>query len=185
MANHPPEHVASVAWRRLDHPATEYCSLWEAGELGWAVDGVVVGALDGAPYRIVYQIHCAPDWRTERFALRLDRGDRAETLELSRAESVEFAGRLDADLGFSPSTNTLPVRRLGLPVGGSAEIEAAWVRFPELDVLPLRQRYTRLADRTYRYESLDSGFARDLSVDEHGLVVDYAGLWERIGGVGE
>ena len=38
----------------------------------------------------------------------------------------------DVDLGCSPSTNTLPIRRLGLSVGATKTIQAAWIRFPEL-----------------------------------------------------
>jgi hypothetical protein len=45
----------------------------------------------------------------------------------------------------------------------------------------LQQRYTRLAERRYRYESLESGFAAILDVDEDGLVLTYEGLWERVG----
>ena len=41
------------------------------------------------------------------------------------------------------------------------------------------QRYTRLAERTYRFESLGGGFVRDIEVDEHGLVVTYPGLFRR------
>jgi hypothetical protein len=41
------------------------------------------------------------------------------------------------------------------------------------------QRYTRLADHEYRYESRDSDFERVVTVDEHGLVVTYPGLFAR------
>lgn len=79
----------------------------------------------------------------------------------------------DIDLNISPSTNTLPIRRLGLRIGESAEVSAAWIRFPECVVEPLPQRYTRLAERRYRYESLGSRWTGEFDVDEDGLVVDY------------
>ena len=84
------------------------------------------------------------------------------------------------DLGIGASTNTLPMRRLSLPVGGATEVHAAWVRFPDLELERLPQRYTRLADRRYRYESLDSGFTAELDVDDLGLVVLYPGWCERV-----
>ena len=66
-------------------------------------------------------------------------------------------GSLDVDLGMTPSTNTSVIRRLGLAVDRSAELTAAWVRFPGLTVEPLRQRYTRVATHGYLYESLREG----------------------------
>ena len=100
-----------------------------------------------------------------------------ESVELALPELAEC---IDADLGISPSTNTLPIRRLNLAVGESRELTAAWVRFPELTVEPLAQRYTRLAERRYRYESTVSGFTAELEVDDLGLVISYENIWQRV-----
>ncbi len=91
-----------------------------------------------------------------------------------------MSGCADVDLGFTPATNTLPIRRLDLPIGAQSEITAAWVKFPELTVQPLNQRYTRLSGTLYCYESLENGFRAEIEVDDEGLVVRYAGGWERI-----
>ena len=95
-------------------------------------------------------------------------------------EIPAVAGCLDVDLAFTPATNILPLRRLGLAVGESREMTAAWVRFPDLSVEPLAQRYTRLDERRVRYESRGGAFTADLEVDELGLVVSYPPLWERV-----
>lgn len=50
-----------------------------------------------------------------------------------------------------------------------------------LAVTPDPQRYTRLAEDRYVYESRDSDFRREITVDTHGLVVDYPGLYRREG----
>ena len=84
----------------------------------------------------------------------------------------------DVDLGCSPSTNTLPIRRLRLGVGGSKTIQAAWVRVPELTVEKSAQTYSRLDEFTYRYAS--GTFEAELIVDEDGVVAQYA-AWERTG----
>ncbi len=43
------------------------------------------------------------------------------------------------------------------------------------------QRYNCLdPGRLYRYESLASGFAREIEVDPDGLVLAYPGLFERV-----
>jgi len=90
------------------------------------------------------------------------------------------AGCLDVDLAFTPATNILPLRRLALAVGESREVTAAWIRFPDLSVEPLPQRYTRRDDRLVRYESRGGAFTAELEVDELGLVVRYPPLWERV-----
>lgn len=56
-------------------------------------------------------------------------------------------------------------------------MRAAWVRFPELSIEPLEQRYTRLAPHRYLYESAGGTFRRELTVDDNGFAVDYSGLW--------
>jgi hypothetical protein len=84
---------------------------------------------------------------------------------------------LDIDLGFSPLTNTLPIRRLNLEIGASAPVRAAWVPVPGFDLLPLEQVYRRLDVSRYRYESGGGRFVADLDVDEEGLVLEYPRFW--------
>jgi hypothetical protein len=91
----------------------------------------------------------------------------------------ELDGCIDPDISMTPFTNTLPIRRLGLGIGDTAEIGVAYVLVPELSLRAAPQRYTRLGDRLWRFESLDSGFTADLTVDAEGLVVDYPGLFRR------
>jgi hypothetical protein len=87
-------------------------------------------------------------------------------------------GCTDVDLGCSPSTNTLPIRRLRLAIGKAHTIQAAWVRFPELVVVKAAQTYTRLDEFTYRYAS--ATYEAELTVDDDGLVAAYA-EWRRTG----
>jgi len=92
-----------------------------------------------------------------------------------------IVGAIDIDLGWSPSTNTLPIKRLKLEIGQtSGEFIAAWVHFPELTLQPLPQEYVRLTDRQYRYSSRSGAFVANLSVDDDDLVLDYEGFWERV-----
>ena len=95
-------------------------------------------------------------------------------------ELRDIQGCDDVDLAVTPATNTLAIRRLNLQVGSSASIIAAWVKFPDLTVQPLSQRYTRLDQNTYHYSS-NTGFSAEIVVDDLGLVIAYPGGWERIG----
>ncbi|GIF09569.1 putative glycolipid-binding domain-containing protein [Actinoplanes siamensis] len=90
-------------------------------------------------------------------------------------------GAFDADLGGSPLTNTLPIRRLGLlesDTDVSHRLSVAWVRVPSLEVIQADQIYTPLGGNTVRFAS--ETFAADLTVDDEGFVLDYPGLARRV-----
>ncbi|GIE98183.1 putative glycolipid-binding domain-containing protein [Paractinoplanes rishiriensis] len=86
-------------------------------------------------------------------------------------------GAFDVDLGGSPLTNTLPIRRLELlkaEAGVSHRLNVAWVLLPSLEVVQADQIYTPLGDHRVRYAS--ETFSADLTVDDEGFVTDYPGL---------
>jgi hypothetical protein len=87
-------------------------------------------------------------------------------------------GCVDIDLGFSPATNLLPIRRLALNIGKEAEVRAAWLSFPALTFEVLPQVYRRVGETTYRYESGGGTFVRELQVNAVGFVTSYPGLWQ-------
>ena len=89
-----------------------------------------------------------------------------------------LADARDVDLGGSPLTNTLPVRRLGLrEQPRTVEIVTAWVLPPTLEVVPSRTRYDLGADGRLRYRAEESF---DIALDDDGWVVDYPGLALRV-----
>jgi len=177
-----------VAWRRSDEVVTdEHCTLTQR-DSGLSLVGTVLGSEGGVPVRIEYRVLADAGGLTTAAHVRDLRGFEQRTLVLERDAkggwSVDgktvraLKGATDVDLGCSPSTNTLPVRRLRLGVGASKTIKAAWVRFPELTVVKVDQTYTRLDEFTYRYASGD--FEAELTVDDEGLVAAYAD-WARTG----
>jgi hypothetical protein len=180
--------VRSVLWSRLDQPGLERCTLG-VGTQGFTLEGTVVTSFDGVPAEGGYLVSTDPAWLTTDVSVTLILGDEAKEVALGAADGSwsvdgearpDLDGCLDVDLGISPSTNTLPIRRLSLPVGASAELDAAWVKFPELTVERLAQRYTRLDDQRWLYESIASGFRAQLQVDPDGMVIDYERIWRRV-----
>ena len=61
-------------------------------------------------------------------------------------------------------------------MGRKAEVRAAWLRFPSFELEPLVQRYRRLDDHTYHYES--GSFSAEIRVNDAGLVTSYEGFCE-------
>lgn len=160
---------ASVVWRALAWPGHEHCRLWSDG-----LEGDVVVVADGRPCVLRYRVQC-DSWRTR--SVEVEGWIGVDRVDLSFTPDA-LDGCIDADLGFTPSTNTLPIRRLNLAVGEEANVSAAWLRFPQLTLERLDQTYRRTGERTYRYTSA-TGFTGELEVDEHGLVVSYEGGWVR------
>ena len=58
-------------------------------------------------------------------------------------------------------------------------MSAAWLKFPDVTLEILSQRYTRLEADRYLYQS-GSSFSAELVVDDLGLVAFYPGGWERM-----
>jgi hypothetical protein len=178
-----------MRWRRLDAPGHEEARIEQITE-GWRLTGQLEVDETGVRARLVYVIECGRDWRTRRsiitgqaagapirFELTAD-GDGHWTLNGAPLPLVE--GARDIDLGFTPATNLLPIRRLDLAVGDRADVRTAWVRFPELRVEALEQSYHREAASVFRYDALVDGerFQARLDTDEFGRVLLYEGLWE-------
>jgi hypothetical protein len=179
--------IRCAAWQIVQTwQAAEWCRLVES-RAGIDLSGSVSGAIDGTPFRIDYAIACGADWLTRSARItrwlgaarqQFDIGCDAGRWTIDGVAAPALDGATDIDLGFSPSTNTLPIRRLALAVGESADIRTAWLRFPDFDIVRGEQRYTRTAERLYRYES--GTYAADIAIDEAGLVTDYD-EWRRIG----
>ncbi|MFP2932998.1 putative glycolipid-binding domain-containing protein [Pyxidicoccus sp. 3LG] len=181
--------LRALVWRRMGEPGSEYFELRESPE-GWQLAGAVVLAEDGVPFAVDYTLTTDRQWATREARIRLRRGGVEQSLHLrvdaqrrwwrGEEEVAQFRGLTDIDLAVTPSTNTLPIRRLSLAVGEGSDVTAAWVRMPDLSLQQLPQRYTRLTQSRYRYESNGGSFVAEVEADAHGLVMTYPPGWERV-----
>ena len=95
-------------------------------------------------------------------------------------DASQLERALDVDLGGSPLTNTLPVRRLDLlraEPGTRHRVNVAWVLLPTLQVVAAQQFYTAAGPGKVQYAS--GNFSAELTVDDDGFVVTYPGLAKR------
>jgi hypothetical protein len=168
----------AVLWLRQDKPGNDACRFAEA-EGGFLIDG---SATDAEWNVVRYRVRARDDGTTRRARIGADsrifiRRDPQGVWTINGTEVAGLEEALDIDLGFTPATNTLAIRRLKLPVGGEAEIVAAWFD-PETERLkPMRQSYRRTNEQEYHYSS-DAGFTARLKVDAQGIVREYEGLWK-------
>jgi hypothetical protein len=188
-------------WTKDEPFGTELADVRIAGTT-LVASGVAIGT-DPGPYRLEYDLVTVEQFVTSRLAVRAVGLGWRRALVLERSAAGEWsctteldgdldrpapggnltavAGALDCDLGLSPLTNTMPVLRHRIHEGGGpVDLLMAWVAVPELAVSPSPQRYTFVRReprvRVIRFESLDSDFLREITVDEHGIVLDYPGI---------
>ena len=186
-----------IMWSPWTGPGLEHLHLRQRQEDNVA-DSLILGVEEQRPFRVRYEIHCDQQWRLRAAYLALLSGS-SQSLHLFTdgegawtTESGEtipsLKGCLDVDISATPFTNTLPIRRLALQPGSSATLNMVYIAIPQMQIKVAEQRYTCLevtsSEGRYRYESLASGvswFTAELVVDADGLVLDYPGLFRRVG----
>jgi uncharacterized protein len=175
-----------LAWQALEWPSVEHVAIADDTD-GWTADGAMVGVIDGAAVRLTYRLRVGGDGATRTLdladavggaTLRLRADGHGRWWDADGAPVAELDDCIDVDISTTPLTNTLPVRRLRLAPGESAEIQVGYVEVPALTIRAVPQHYTRTDARTYRYAS--GSFAADVLFDEQDLVTDYADLWRRV-----
>ena len=178
--------IKSILWQGFVLQGHEACRLFSQ-DSHWHLEGTAVFSHEQRPCRLDYQIICDDAWQTlsaeiEGWLGNINIGMQIKTDPnqhwwLNGDEQLHIRGCIDIDLNFSPSTNLLPIRRLNLAIGETAEVKAAWLRFPSFKLELLTQQYRRMDETTYRYESAGGKFVADLKVNRSGFVLEYPGIW--------
>ena len=197
-----------VVWSGLDAWGAEVVSL-DLTSGGIRASGLQVG-VDPLPYRLDYRLDAGENFVTRSLDVAVEGEGWARRISLShdgsgtwRCESggagrddlppvggdaSAVAGAMDCDLGLSPLTNLMPVRRHRLHERpGESDFLMAWVSVPDLGLHASAQRYEhvrRRADRSvvrFHDVGLHPGFVADLELDADGLVLVYPELARRVG----
>lgn len=160
-----------------------------AGAGGYELDGTTLIIHAGIRVEIVYRVEVATDWSTRNATIEipaLARSHRVEVPEpgtwlIDGERRTDLEGCADIDLGWTPATNTIPIRRLEFEGRNAATIRAAWLKWSELQFMATDQTYTRTGKTTWRYTS--GKFSADLWVDDQGVVLRYGDppIWREEG----
>jgi hypothetical protein len=195
-----------LLWRGLDAWRAEAACI-ELDDAGIRATGTQLG-VDPLPYRLDYELDASDGFATRTLeveatgggwsrGLRLERDGGTWRCEAEEEGDVDLpppggeVGRLgdarDCDLGFSPLTNMMPIRRHALHEGpGSADFVMAWVSVPDLALHASAQRYehvSRAEDGAivrFLDRGLFEGFEAQLELDAYGSVRVYPGLARRV-----
>ncbi len=191
----------AVIWAKPDPFGVEFADIAIDRDYLSAA-GVAIGSAP-VPYRLEYELETSAGFVTTRLRVRTRGQGWGRELDLGRddagtwtASAVmkgeldlppptcspgELHGALDCDLALSPLTNSMPILRHRLQSGGEfRDFQMAWISVPDLAVRMSLQRYVFVSKDAklaiVRYESRDSDFTADLTVDMDGIVVDYPGI---------
>lgn len=175
-------------WEALDWKATE-TNCWQTLEDGHHISGTIIGVVEDTAVAIHYQLGLGPDWLPTILSIH-DLVNPHNKIELSTdkngrwSDGIETLHALDGclyvDISLTPFTNTLPVRKLDLPVGKRQAIETVYIRVPEFRIERDEQYYTRESATVYKFESKLTNFCAHIEVDENGFVLEYEGLFKQV-----
>lgn len=178
--------VAAILWKRLDVEGHDACRLLRLGH-GWQLNGHAIFEHEGRPCSLRYMAECDDAWQARlanvegwldaaelKFEIRKT-GD--AKWSLNGVEQPQAEGCIDVDLGFTPATNLIAIRRFNLGIGQKTPAPAAYLSFPELKLDLLEQNYHRTGKHSYAYQGPVFGYDEVLDVSEVGFVTDYPNLW--------
>lgn len=157
-----------------------------AGAAGHQLAGNTLIMHDGVRVEITYQVAVASDWSTKNATIDIPALALSHVVEVPEPgtwvidgeRSPDLDGCTDLDLGWTPATNTIPIRRLESKGRDGAVIRAAWLKWSELQFIATDQAYTRIDRASWRYSS--GTFMAELQVDDQGVVTRYGDppIWQ-------
>ncbi len=183
----------NLVWSWLNEPGFEHLRfVQEQHEV--VANGLIIAVEKDAPFRARYTIRCDTSWRVREANIELLDGHvpgvhlrangKGHWTTASGEAFPSLDGCIDVDISATPFTNTIAIRRLNLAVGEAAVLTVAYIKVPEMQIMPMNQRYTCLNTSAdggrYRYEGLQSRFTAELEVDHDGLVINYPEIFRRV-----
>ena len=141
-----------AAWEWLDRPGLELSTLVCSPDR-ISLEGQAVVAVDRYPVKVKYCFLLDAAWQFQHADLECAFGQETARATLTRMQSHWIVNGLqrpdlapceDIDFEGSPATNSLPIRRLQWESGQSRMLFMAFIRLPDLSVVPVTQRYTQM-----------------------------------------
>jgi uncharacterized protein len=166
------------AWKSEVFQSVERFRLLEFDD-SHALSGRAEILFKGDSVDLTYRVDTRPDWSTSQAEVLIPEAGIAIEVAADGSGSWMINGQqrndldwcIDIDLGWTPATNTLPIRRTQATFNRGITVKAAWLQWPELAFTPVHQTYKKISDNRWRYEQGE--FSAELVTDPHGVVVTY------------
>jgi uncharacterized protein len=178
--------LETILFRRHETPGHDACRLI-VGTAERRIEGAAVFTWGGMATYLAYDVVTHQDWRARHARVCGWVGARSIDVAIEREASGDWLlngavvpglkGCVDVDLGFTPATNLLQLRRIQLRIGEKAEVPVAWWDLDSQGLSLLKQSYERRNQHSYWYESPRFRYQALLEVAPSGFVLEYPGLW--------
>lgn len=177
--------LGSAFWKRLDLPGRDAACIRGTDD-GFELLGQAVFLDPRGPAALRYVLELGPDWSTRQGHVTGFIGaSPVDTLVVRGPEGWTLNGRgfgmgdiVDLDLGFTPATNMVQLRRGGLAQGDTAQFDVAWLEAGDEALVRLPQFYRRMSVSEYAYDSPTADYGGTIVLASSGFAAVYPGLWE-------
>ena len=176
-------------WRRADGTGHDACRLVTTSR-GLELEGFAVFIEAKQLCQLLYSVRADESGATRRATVVGDFLGQPVDLEIKVSQDHRWTvngtaqplaqGCIDIDLPFTPATNLLPLRRLGLHPGQSAAAPAAFIDLRSAGLTALAQTYHCLSSGHYAYAAPRFGYQAVLCVSPEAFVIEYPGLFSAI-----
>jgi hypothetical protein len=177
--------IVTAFWRRLDVPGKDAASVRRT-DTGFELFGQSVFLDPRGPTALRYVLDLEESWATrsghisgfvgkEAIETRIYRGTKGWTLN---GRPFGMGDVLDLDLGFTPATNMVQLKRAALSVGEAVDFDVAWLEAGDQELVRLPQEYKRVSELDYWYRSPTADYEGKIKLSPSGFATDYPELWE-------
>ena len=180
--------MKTIIWKGITYNSLEYFNLTRQ-EGAFNVKSKIIGAYEDKMYAVEYNLLIDSEWKVQYFEIAYEVNNiNAKIIGEKTTNEWKINGLINPcytgfdfiDISLTPFTNTLPIRNLILDTGQDQELDVIYINILDNCIKPVKQKYRKNANKTYRYENVPNDFVADISVDEFGLAIFFPLLFERL-----
>jgi hypothetical protein len=177
-----------IIWKGIIYNSLEYFKLKREKDT-FIVKSKIIGTYEDKMYAVAYNVLIDNEWKVQNFKIEYEVNNIKKKIigekinnkwKMNGVINPSYTDFDFIDISLTPFTNTLPIRNLNLEIGQEQEVNVIYINILDNYVKPVKQKYRKISDRTYKYENVPNDFEADISVDELGLVIFYPLLFERL-----
>ena len=179
--------MKTIIWKGKIHNSLEYLNLTKQGDR-FTAESKIIGASKQKIFCVSYHLQINSDWSIDQFDINYEVNNakknvfgkrNAEIWVINGVNDTNFTHFNFIDISLTPFTNTQPIKNLNLNIGQQQEISVIYIDILANEIKPAKQKYTRVAERVYKYENIPNDFEANIIIDNFGLVEFYPLLFEK------
>lgn len=154
------------------------------------VTSSIIGSDQNETFIVNYELVLDLDWLTKSLTVSYESNTKTYRYDLIQPKPGEWVvngekninldNHIDVDISLTPFTNTLPIKRLKLLSNQQEIIKVVYLNLLDGSIKGTNQKYSKLDENEYRFETVPNDFESIITVDTHGFVVEYPKLFKRL-----